>query len=111
MSDDSRAIAELAAVSDEDAAHTILHYIYVPNSEDAASIVGELRHRGFQTEERLGADGSNWLVLARQEAVPSESLMASTRRFMETLVASVGGEYDGWEAEVRRQDGGSPSCH
>jgi regulator of ribonuclease activity B len=111
VSDDTRAIAELIRLSDADAPHTILHYVYVPSSEVAALIAGELRLRGFRTEQRLGADGSSWLVLARHETVPSELHMASTRRFMETLVASVGGEYDGWEAEVRRQDGGSPSRH
>jgi hypothetical protein len=32
----------------------------------------------------------------------SEALMMSTRRFMEALIGkSGGGEYDGWEAEVR----------
>lgn len=111
MSDDAHAIAELTAASDGDASHAILHYLYVPSSETAAVISEELRHRGYRTEERLGADGVNWLVLARHEAVPSEALMASTRRSMETLVDRVGGEYDGWEAEVRHPDGGSPSRH
>jgi len=49
----------------------------------------------------LGADGVNWLVLARHEAVPTEELMASMRRSMETLIAKIGGEYDGWEADVQ----------
>jgi hypothetical protein len=109
MSGDSEAFAELAALSDAEAPHTILHYVYVPDAEVAASIAGELHLRGFRTEVRLGADGSNWLVLARHEGVPSEALMSSTRRFMEALVGDVGGEYDGWEAEVRRPDGDSPS--
>jgi hypothetical protein len=52
----------------------------------------------------LGADGVNWLVLARHVAVPSEALMASTRQSMETLVEKFGGEYDEWEAEVPRRD-------
>jgi Regulator of ribonuclease activity B len=111
MGDDKRAIAELVAVSVGDAPHNILHYIYVRSSEAAASIADELRHNGFRTEERLSADAVNWLVLARQQAVPSEALMAATRRFMEALVAKVGGEYDGWEAEVRRQRDDHLSCH
>jgi regulator of RNase E activity RraB len=108
MSDDRQAVAELAAVSDEDAPHLILHYVYLASSETAASVASELRSRGFETEERLGADGVNWLVLARHVAVPSEACMAATRRLMETLVAKTGGEYDGWEADVRVHGESSP---
>jgi len=35
-------------------------------------------------------------------------VMASIRRSMETLARTVGGEYDGWEAEVRRE---RPTSH
>jgi len=104
MSDDRQAILEIAAVSDGDAVHTILHYLYTPSSEAAGEIAKELRHRGFETEERLGGDGVSWLILARHEAVPTEELVASTRRSMEALMAAVGGEYDGWEADVRHRD-------
>lgn len=111
MSDDAQAVRENAAVSDRDAPHTILHYLYAPSSEAAGEIAEELSHRGFRTEKRLGGDGVNWLVLARHQAVPTEELMASIRRSMETLIADVGGEYDGWEADVRHHDGITPSPH
>jgi hypothetical protein len=111
MTDDKRAVAEVAAVSDADAPHLILHYLYLPSREGAASVASELRTGGFDTEERLGADGVNWLVLARHMAVPTEALMAATRRSMETLVANLGGEYDGWEADVRVHQGSSGSRH
>lgn len=108
MSNDARAIAEVAAVSDISEPHTVLHYLYAPSSDAAEVIAEELKQRGFRTEERLGGDGVNWLVLARHEAVPTEELMASLRRSMEKLVAHFGGEYDGWEADVRHHDGSSP---
>jgi hypothetical protein len=111
MSNDGEAIAELAAVSDADAAHLILHYVYLPSSEAAAEVAGELRSRGFDTEERLGADGANWLVLARHVAVPSKDFMVATRLSMESLVAERGGEYDGWEVDVRLHSGGSHIRH
>lgn len=57
MSDDAQAIREIAAVSDGDAPHTILHYLYAPSSEAAGEIAEELKQRGFRTEERLGGDG------------------------------------------------------
>lgn len=111
MSDDRQAIREIAASSDADAVRTILHYLYAPSSDAAAEIAKELRQRGFKTEERIGGDGVNWLVLARHEAVLTEELMTSTRRSMEALVAQAGGEYDGWEADVRHRDGNAPRHH
>lgn len=101
MNDDAEAIRELAALSGGDAPLVILHYLYVPTSEAAALVGKEIRARGFVAEERLGGDGVNWLVLVRQEAVPTGQLMASMRRTMEALVAPVGGEYDGWEVDVK----------
>lgn len=111
MSKDREALAELAAVSDANAPHLVLHYIYLPSSEAAAEVAVELRSRGFDTEERLGADGVNWLVLARHVAVPSEDFMVATRQSMESLVAALGGEYDGWEADVRLHSTGSQIRH
>jgi hypothetical protein len=107
MSNDKQAVAELVAVSDVDAPHLILHYVYLPDQEAAVSVARELQRSGFETEERLGADGVNWLVLARHVAVPTEERVAAVRRTMETLVAQFGGEYDGWEADVRLHGEGS----
>lgn len=103
MSTDADVIAQLAAAgADLNAPRTVLHYIYVPNKGSADSVGNELRQRGFCIEQRLGADGENWLVLATHEVVVSEALMKSTRLAMEALIAKFGsGEYDGWEAEVR----------
>jgi hypothetical protein len=109
MSDDRQAVAELAAISDAEAPHLILHYVYLPSREAATSVAGELRNRGFDTEERLGADGINWLVLARHVAVPSEDRIVAIRQWMEALVANYGGEYDGWEADVRLHSDGPSS--
>jgi Regulator of ribonuclease activity B len=111
VSNDATAVGEIAVVADGDSPRTVLHYLYAPSSEAAAVIAGELRQRGFLTEERIGGDGVNYLVLARHEAVPTDQLMTSTRRFMEALVATVGGEYDGWEADVRHRDSGCASPH
>lgn len=101
MSNDELAIAAIAAVSDVSKTHPILHFLYVASGEAAAAVARELRRQGFHTEERLGWDSVNWLVVARHEAIPAEELLASTRRSMEKLAADFGGEYDGWEAEVR----------
>jgi len=100
VKDDEKAIAELAAVSSSGAVRTLHHYLYLPSNAVAATISAKLRQRGFRTEERLGAEGTDWLVLAHHEVVPSVEHIASVRRDMEALVEEVDGEYDGWEADV-----------
>lgn len=102
MSNDAQAIAEFAAVADASAPHTVLHYVYAPSRKSAGVIAKELKRRGFRTEERLGADGLDWLVLAQHEVVLSNDLMATTRSALEALADEVDGEYDGWEVDVRR---------
>lgn len=100
MSDDKSAIDELIRASKAGVVHTVLHYLYLPSKSAAMEVAARLRAQGFTTEERRGADGVNWLVLAKHQIVPSESEMAAARQLMERLTAPLNGEYDGWEAEV-----------
>ncbi len=100
MSDDRAAFEELARVIAPNRAYTLLHYVYLPRREDAAAVGVSLRAKGFRVEERRGADGVNWLVLARHEVVPSLDGIAATRRSMEEIVGPYAGEYDGWEADL-----------
>jgi regulator of RNase E activity RraB len=108
---DRLGLGEVAKVSDVTAPHLISHYLYLPTREAAASVANELCAQGFETEERLGADGTNWLVLAGHKVVPSEDLIAANRRLMEALAEKFGGEYDGWEVEIRRDAGVSSTRH
>lgn len=102
MSDDRAAIAELMGASKPGQSHVLRHYLYFPRESAARNAANELCHHGYRTEERLGADGANWLVLARHDIVPTEDAISAARRLMESLAESCNGEYDGWEAEVRR---------
>jgi regulator of RNase E activity RraB len=111
MIDDEKVIREIAAVSDGDAVRTVQHYLYVSSQDVAARLAEALRQRGFEPEDRLGADGESWLVWAKHDVVPTEELMASTRCSLEALVETLGGEYDGWEAKVRGLDGSGDTFH
>lgn len=101
MSDDRAALEQLLQASKPGALHVVLHYLYFPAKNAAAGAAVKLRSLGFKTEERVGADGTNWLVLARHEIVPSDETIAAAREVMEQLTRVPGSEYDGWEAEVR----------
>lgn len=102
MTDDRDAVAQLQLSSTAGAVHPVLHYLYFPEEQRAAEAASQLRRLGFTTEERRGADGVNWLVLARHDVIPSDDNIVAARQLMEGLAATVGGEYDGWEAEVQR---------
>lgn len=100
MANDNDALNDLRAVSDTDAVHRISHYLYFPEQQAAKEVAQVLRQRGFEIEDRLGADGVNWLVLASVQAVPTEAAIAEMRESLEELADDHEGEYDGWEAEV-----------
>lgn len=100
MSNDQVALDQLSKVSDRSQTHTILHYLYFPKKDAAKKVAQQLRTDGFEIEDRLGADGINWLVLASHNIVPSDEALTTARELMEQLADSSGGEYDGWEAEV-----------
>jgi hypothetical protein len=105
MSSDADAIEELLRASKAGSVHKVLHYLYFP-SRDKASInnaASLLRSQAFTTQERRGADGASWLVLAQHELIPSVKTIGAARQIMEQLT-SPDGEYDGWEAEVVRTE-------
>lgn len=111
MSNDAQVIRELVPLLGGDEPRTILHYLYMPSEGAADWVANHVKQRGLRIEQCMGADGVNWLVLARQEAVPNIELITSTRQSMEALVAQVGGEYDGWEVEVGAKGTGSEASH
>ena len=82
------------------AKHRFRHYLYFPTRDAASAVAARLREQSFDVEERLGADGVNWLVSARHDLVVSPEIVATVRANLEELAAMGGGEYDGWEVEV-----------
>lgn len=66
---DGLAVDELFRVSPRGEPHVLQHYLYSSSREASGEAAAELRRSGFATEERLGADGVNWLVLALRELV------------------------------------------
>lgn len=101
MSDHRVALDELARTLEPGTACTVSHYLYLPKREDAPPIVESLRARSFQVQERLGADGVNWLILASHTVVPSLEVILKTRALMNEMVRPCAGEYDGWEADLK----------
>ena len=78
----------------------VSHYLYFKSQHAAAPVVAELKHQGFDVEDRASADGKNWLVLAHHDTVVTPSVLEALRVRMTALAAPHGGDYDGWEAAV-----------
>ena len=76
------------------------HYLYFKTQEAAAPVVTELKHQGFDVEDRESADGKNWLVLAHHDIVVTPNVLEALSVRMTALAAPHGGDYDGWEAAV-----------
>ena len=102
LSVEDRAVLEQLrqAGSDLSRPHPIDHYLYFPKEDAARSAANVLRGEGYRVDVRVGADEVNWLALASHSIVPTPQTIAETTARMEKLAASLGGEYDGWQAAV-----------
>jgi hypothetical protein len=78
---------------------TVEHYLYFRRKNLAKKAAMRLEAKGWQAEVRLGADGENWLTLARQPA-PLEENFEGIRDELVQLAEVLHGEYDGWQVTV-----------
>ena len=76
---------------------TVRHYLYFRNRRAAEQAVDRLRPTGGQVESRLSADGEQWLVLVTR---PAGDDVEQAHDKLAQIAESLGGEYDGWEAEA-----------
>jgi hypothetical protein len=102
--DDQAVLEELArAGSRLDQPHPIDHFLYFPSEERAARAAEMLRRDGFTTRVDAPLGGTtSWKLTATRAYVPTAGAITSTRRRMNALAASLGGEFDGWESPVVR---------
>ena len=66
----------------------VSHYLYFKGQQAAAPVVIELKHQGFEVEDRESADGKNWLVLAHHDMVVTPTTLEALRVRMTALAAA-----------------------
>jgi hypothetical protein len=76
------------------------HFLYFPRAKDGKAVAAELRRRGFQVENRQGADGVNWLVLVEHSLTAEDEAGLAVREELERLAQQYSGEYDGSETAL-----------
>lgn len=82
---------------------TMRHYLYFPQKPDAEVAGQRLREWGFSVDVLKGADGENWLALARRITPTTAEEMEELRNELEVLAAEFNGIYDGWEFAVKAE--------
>lgn len=81
----------------------ISFYLYFPAEDDAESAAAELRRSGYEAEVRPPLPNfDEWLCYATREMLPSPEGIDNVRSELESLADKFGGDFDGWEAEIRK---------
>lgn len=73
-------------------------YLYFANETQAQVAIVYLKRKGFRIESRLSGDEEQWLVLASKSAGSLQ--LFYLERVLNSLAASNGGEYDGYERAI-----------
>ena len=104
MDPDAATLRQLQkAGSDLAKPHTIEFFLYVPTEPAALEAAASLRLEGYTAEVRAAAgDDERWLCFATLTVVPAHATLHGAREQLERLAAELGGEYDGWAAQIVR---------
>jgi hypothetical protein len=97
-------LEELRAVSEGGAIQLVHHYLYFPSPYTGKCVARHLRDQGYEVEDGICADGTNWLVLATVEVVPTVEVILNMRASLKAIAEDNVGQYDGWEIEVPRSN-------
>ncbi|HEY3782423.1 MAG TPA: ribonuclease E inhibitor RraB [Fimbriimonadaceae bacterium] len=97
-----RILPELVDAMKPGALPRLVHfYLYFPTDEIAGRAQVLISDDPELTSEvRPGADGTSYLLLITTRSTNPTQVLSHLQPKFEELAGSLGGEYDGWEAEV-----------
>jgi len=100
---DQAVIDQLVSVhSDLRKPHQFDFYIYTSTKLAATNTASKLQKGGLTTIDIPGATGSNWLCLASKTIIPDKQRIHDIQTLVSTTAKEFGGDYDGWESNVRK---------
>ncbi len=88
------------AGSDLSKPHKIEFFLYFPTQSGAEQAGQRIKREGFDVKVQRAAQGNDWLCFATKTVVPDLAVLQKIRRDFNAIVASTGGEYDGWGTGV-----------
>lgn len=103
VSTDRDAIDALGTVARLDIEHEISHFLYLPTECAADRVRTALTTGNFIVNDFYPIFGT-WCVTVHTILVPEESAIAELRRIFTMIAEENGGEYDGWEADLRTEE-------
>jgi hypothetical protein len=74
-------------------------FLYFPSEQSARSAASQME-ADFVVEVSPPAEGSIWLVLAKNTLVPKREVIAEIGNRFSALASRYGGKYDGWGSPV-----------
>ena len=80
--------------------HKIDFFLYFPTQSAAEQAALRLKESGFAVEVKPAAQGNDSLCFSVKTMVPELAALQQIRREFNSLVASNGGEYDGWGTAI-----------
>jgi len=83
---------------DGDEAPMVSYWTYFDDRAAADGAAERLRAQELTAEARPSAAGDQFLVLASIPLPPSEEEVERNSQVVKSVAASLGGQYDGWEA-------------
>jgi hypothetical protein len=87
--------------SDTSKPHRFEFYLYMPTKSYAAKAAEKMLKSGFsEAKVTRSASERGWLCLAQKTLIPKNADLDDHARFLEEVAAAVGGDLDGWEAEL-----------
>ena len=83
--------------------HEVSFWLYFPKESQAYKAAAELERQKFDVELAPSSDGqSRWLCLVSTLLIPRFATIDRFRKRFTELAARHGGEFDGWEMEVKK---------
>jgi hypothetical protein len=88
------------AGSDLTKPHEPEFFLYLPTEVTARQVADSLTHLGFTTQAKHAEQGTDWLCRATKRMILTHDALAKLRLDFIALLTPLGGDYDGWGAEV-----------
>jgi hypothetical protein len=82
-------------------------YLYMPNEKAARACEPALLEQGLEVEiDKSAADDGKWLCLCHRTMKPTQKDLAKLGDTFLSLAREHGGEFDGWETNPYKMQGG-----
>ena len=88
--------------SDAKRPHNLDLFLYLPTEAAAQTAAEKVRRLHFSTEVVPGAKDGTWLCRAKIRIIPESAPLDGIGAYFEHVAYELGGDFDGWQADVMK---------